>query len=558
MTVPGILARVGVGLALLLLVALALFRTVGRPLTTRLLGEARVHAPEVAPGEPIHATFGVAGALIPRRERLEGLSGDLIRHYASLPFPDWGEQSKVHAPRVLFAKLTAGVDVAAVNEYLLAAEPTAPSGSSWELRPVADYDFTEIILAAILMEFSDQPQILWPRTQDHLVDTLLIETGYRIRWTVPGSLGAVQETENHILMTEVSRYLRNVWLSRNRQTSSRHTRRTDRHALELTGFFTELESAGLYEFNSQPYGGYTMAAAFVAFSYAPDGELRDAARKLIDRQAFQFAIGSHGLRRVVAFRRQLGRAERTSLFEDPLSAIASVWAGSQPGPGSVEDIRNQHHAVVAALTGYRPGEAVMEALRSSGGERLVAIGRGPGSSPEIHSIGPGFHLSAGGAGDAASGIAARPTLLLLDDGATDRSGLFRIRGTGRFTGWNNTGVHRRLAVGPQPAEVPADAVPALSAGPLELFLRGGVGIVVVRMAGVGLIHVVEGEPFSEFERIVENNDVSTIGSFFVTADGSRYDYQVDAPAGTWVFASPEIEPLVRSYSDWPRLKIVKF
>lgn len=120
-------------LVIVLLLALLAFRTVGRPVTTRLLGKACVHAPIVALGDTPGAPVDQAGSRLLPRERLVGFGGDLIRFYAALPLPDWAEESKVHAPRVLFAKLMSGVEAAAVNEYLLHAEPTAPSGSSWEL-----------------------------------------------------------------------------------------------------------------------------------------------------------------------------------------------------------------------------------------------------------------------------------------------------------------------------------------------------------------------------------------------------------------------------------------
>jgi hypothetical protein len=453
----------------------------------------------------------------------------------------------------------AGVESAAVNEYLLAAEPTAPSGSSWELRPVADYDFTEIILAAILMEFADDPDTLWPQTQNHLVDTLLIETGYRIRWTVPGSLGVVQETENHILMTEVSRYLRNLWLSENRDPGTRHERRTERHAREVASFMDELESSGLYEFNSQPYGGYTMAAALVAYAYAEQPELKHAARRLLDRQAVQFALGSNELRRVVPFRRQLSRADRTYLYEDPMSAIAAIWKGAQPGLETASDLQNGHHAVIAALTGYRPGPMVYAELAGALQEQLVFIGHGPDASPEIHSSGPQYHLSAGGVGRGRlSGIAARPTVLLLDDGVTDISQLFRIPGSGSRTSWNNTGVAHRFAVGPEPVAVPEAAEPIRANGVFELYVRGGVGVIVVRDQEVGVIYLPPGDPSLAFERVVAENDPGALHERFAGSDGTEYNYALDAPVGEWVMRDGAPGSGSVRYDEWPRLSIEEF
>jgi len=45
-----------------------------------------------------------------------------------------------------------------------------------------------------------------------LLIELLIEEGGKYRVKVPRSLGLVNDTENHYLMTEGSRYLKNRWL----------------------------------------------------------------------------------------------------------------------------------------------------------------------------------------------------------------------------------------------------------------------------------------------------------------------------------------------------------
>ena len=173
------------------------------------LGEARVLTPDIAQGVDLSSIEVISGYHIAPEERLNGFGGDLVEEWAAQDLVSWKEKAKVTAPRIILAMLFAGRDIAEVNQYLLNALPTAPSGSSWALRPNADYDFTEIVLAGILHQFGNSPDILWPQTVDHLVDTLLIEEGYKVRHTVPGSLGLVHETENHLLMTEGSRYLRN-------------------------------------------------------------------------------------------------------------------------------------------------------------------------------------------------------------------------------------------------------------------------------------------------------------------------------------------------------------
>jgi hypothetical protein len=661
MLVLRIVGFVALGLAVLLGGAIAFFSTIGRSVTTALLGEARVTAPELERGADIHSLRGFAGRRAAAEERLSGRSGEIIAAFAARPLPNWAEEAKVHAPRIAFAKLMTRRDVEAVNAYLQSARPTGPSGSSWELRPVADYDFTEIVLAAILAEFADRPELLYPETRSHLVNELLIERGYRIRWTVPGSLGMVQETENHILMTEVSRYLGNVYLSPPPQAGdawkARHEERTARHAERLTGFINELETGGLYEFSSRPYAGYTLLGVLVAEAYAEHAELREAARRLVDRVALGFGLGSHELRRAAPFRRQLHRAERLSLFEDPVTAMMAAWLDLHPDGLAEGGMPNEHHAVIAALLPYRPGPAVadlvaapswsarrgvLESLASatgagdllaqptlaggperaggraesgggeaaesqaaagegatggraapgvraasgagdaategaaarsgraesggqaaSGGDEasfLIFIGRGEGASPEIYSIGRGFHLSAGGASfGRSSGIAAMPTVLFASDDAGELDELFHIPGTGPRTGWNNTGVHFRLAVGPQPVRVPEGREPLAEAGIWELYGLGDIHLAVVRHKGFGLMRVLPGDATAAraaFEAIAAANPESAISRRFVDAAGVEYRYDVQAAPGTWVMQSVGGEELPRDYTGWARLMVL--
>jgi len=140
---------------------------------------------------------------------------DIINIWADKELPTWDKDgAKVNAPRILLARLIKGVDIEEVNDYLLneATEAWSESGSTWFLRPEGDYDFTEVPLTAILYKFGDRPDILYPETKEHLLHTLLIESGDVVRYYVPGSMDIVPDTENHLLMTEGSRYLKNQWL----------------------------------------------------------------------------------------------------------------------------------------------------------------------------------------------------------------------------------------------------------------------------------------------------------------------------------------------------------
>jgi hypothetical protein len=150
------------------------------------------------------------------------------------------------------AKFALNRDLDAANAYLQAQVPWGRSGSTWELHPEGDYDFTLAGLTVMLWLFGDDPEVLYPATRTHLLETLLVEEGDDFRVSVPRSLGLVRDTENHLLMTEGSRYLKNRWLRLHGSTAPRHDNNGNGMEARLLDLLGELQTAGLYEFNSIP------------------------------------------------------------------------------------------------------------------------------------------------------------------------------------------------------------------------------------------------------------------------------------------------------------------
>jgi hypothetical protein len=382
---------------------------------------------------------------------------ELIKAWAERALPSWQEKGKVQAPRILLAKLALERDVPEVNAYLQKAEPWAGIGSTWTLRRSGDYDFSLPGLTAILYKYGDRPELLYPETRRHLLNVLLNQDGAGFNTTVPGSLGLVTETENHILMTEGSRYLKNQWLSERGAAEYNNTE----NGLErkLVAFIREMEEAGPYEFNSDPYSGYTIMALLTLEAFAHD-PVASAARSLLDRMNWEYALGSMQLRRYPPFRRQPRRADKTDLRDHPHTAVMHIWLAralnaTPPGAATVMDM-NDHHAVYAALMPYRLAAETVDRAMATDRRHYVRIGRGPDASPELHAAGPGYLLSAGGTGrPKGSLIVARPIVLLLNDGAVELSEVFTIGAGGDYRSWNNTGVLPNFAVGRGPLQVPS-------------------------------------------------------------------------------------------------------
>ena len=540
-----------------------------RPAATTLLGEARVRGVELAPGAvSVPASqrdperyASAPDAWIPE----SGHVRDLVERWAARELPDWEEEGKVTAPRVILAKLALGVDIPAINSYLLEAEPWAGIGSTWSLRKSGDYDFSLPPLTAMLYHYGDDPDRLYPETVDHLINVLLNQEGDRFLTTVPGSLRLVAETENHILMTEGSRYLKNQWLVRHGSTDPRHDNTSNGLREKLVDYIHEIDRAGAYEFNSTPYMGYTLMALLTLDAFA-DEQVASVARAAIDRINFEYALSSYGFRRYAPYRRQRRRSGRTDLTDHPHTSMMRTWANLDGEDWSVEN--NDHQAVYAALMPYRlPPQTLSAATRGAGAPDswYARIGRGPGASPGIYSAGPGFLLSAGGIGrPPLTQIVARPITLFLNDGAEDLSELFSIAGSGSYEEWNNTGVIDRFAVGRSPLAVP-ESFSAVQTGDTWRVFVDPAGSTLIGAADTGSTASLYLEPIEAgtdtsaaaaelLDRLEMNAAGDDLDSGLVRLPDERlvaFDLEVDRD--TWVISALDGAAVDREVTAWPRM-----
>jgi hypothetical protein len=484
----------------------------------------------------------------------------IVQHYADRELPVWPDNAKGTSPRIALAKLHSGRDVEVVNTFLLGATPWSNSGSTWWAHK-GDYDFTEVTLTTILYSFGDDPERLHARTVQHMLDVLLIEEGGTPRIAVPRSLGLVVDTENHLLMTEGSRYLKNQWLRSHGNTDPKYGNDTNGLEEWMVGFLESIRDEGVYEFNSIPYLAYTTQALLNLEAFPESAEVRYLARYILDTINTQYALGSLDLRRCAPFRRQLRHADDTALDQDRHTGFMQVWANldqpHQPDPPALKG--STHCGVLAEILPYRPPNDVLSWVRSKPHEYFVQFGRGAKASPELYSGGPGFLISAGGVPRGMlSHIASRPITLMLKDGATDFEDCFHIRGRGEFTEWNNTGVHERFACANGPVLAPERYQPSATHenwsvyGPLS---NPPLYVVTYSVLDFGLLALFpEGEALAEsvLESIRQaNTSQGGIAHTFIWPSGSSLTYDVEARKGTWVLQSFNGEPVDRDYDAWP-------
>lgn len=481
------------------------------------------------------------------------LTQGLVESWAQRDLEDWQQEGKVKMPRVLTARLAMGRDVEAVNEYLLAAHVRGTVGSVGPFHPGGDYDFTLAGLCLLLYSFGDSPDLLYPETVDHIVNVLMTEDGGTPIVYTPKLLGLpLRDTENHILMTEGARYLKNRWLRLHGDTSPRYNNETNGLEGFLLEYLSHMERAGFHEYNSRPYIGYTLTALLNLHSFA-GGPVADAARRILDRANWEYAIGSLQFRRFPPFRRQPRRAVDTDLDGDYHTAMVKAWMSLRDSTTHQLEIRRgDHQALWVPFTSYRLPDRTARWIEEKPAEYFIRMGHGHDGSPEIYSGGPGFLITAGGVADDRFGQAvARPTTLMLNDGQLDLSALLQITGAGTdYRGWNNTGVYERFAVGHR-VTVPESWQAVAEQGGLSVYRRGQLLIAVYADDGIGLFTLPdENDANQVVEKFMQRNgDPALLREQFTSIDGTVIRYDIDAPMDTWVIES--VSGVNRDFGNWP-------
>jgi len=481
----------------------------------------------------------------------------VIEAHAEVPLPPWPRSAKVTAPRLLLARLWCGMGIEEANAYLREARPWSVPGSTWSLNK-GDYDFTEVTLTTVLWMFGDRPDRLYPETLDHLLSVLLLEEGGKPTLTVPRTGGLIYDTENHILMTESSRYLKNQWLRVHGSADPAHDNAANGLLDWFTGYLNHISLHGFREFNSVPYQTYAMQPLLNIEAFAEPPELGALARRILDDEAWRFALGSLDNRQCVPFRRQPRYMGSSRLDLSHLSDTMPVWAA--PEDQTAEDSWGKARVdVIAALLPYRPPSATLDWAYVKPREYFVQMGHGKNGSPELHSGGPGWLLSAGGVyRGVAEQVVARPSVLLLSDGARMIEDCIHIAGAGPATTWNNTGVHVRFACGNAPVHIPAHFRATAADGGWNVFsFPGPLAVATFSGADFGLVAVFpETDAVNDIHAALQNAnpDTGQLRRIFHWPEGGPYrnvEYDVNASAGTWIIKRVDAVSVDRDYDRWP-------
>lgn len=500
---------------------------------------------------------------VPQKRTLQwkntsSFSDSIYKSVAKMPITEEMLFKKGNTTRILLARLLLKKNIPEVNEIMQKMTVWGNCGSSWSMNPKGDYDFPLTILTTIFWKFGEQPDLIYPETKSHLLNVLLSEEGDNFSYTVPKTLGLVKETENHILMTEGSRYLKNRWIRLHGNSDSRYNNAENGIEEKLLLFLEEIKANGLYEFNSIPYLGYTITALLNLEAFASE-KVRKTSREVLDYLNWSYALNSLNLKHYPPMRRRYEKAKIKELTTDYHSAFIKSWL-------SYSDIQNYDknvgaakiHALMGACMPYRPADAFVDMLFNKKKGYFVRQGHGVDASPEISSAGQHFLISAGGVNRGRkSQIVTRPICLFLNDQTDHLSEIVHLSGTSNdFMKWNNTGVYRNFACAAGAVSVPKNFKAIAKKGNWSAFSdANNVTIIVYSSNNFGLIALFENvSPLITFENVrKENPQTEILQNQFKFPNGPLLEYDVLAPKDKWVMVSENGKKLDRDFDSWPLL-----
>ena len=468
---------------------------------------------------------------------------------------DWKPNEKVNLKnsRIAISCLLEGKRIEEINNYLMNQKAVGHPGSPWLLYPLGDYDFTAMAFTALLYLFGEKPELLYPKTREHLLNNILTIEGDEFRRNVGYMF--LEDSENHILMTEGSRFLKNQWLMKHGNTDPKYDNKINGVSKKLKIFLEEIETYGFYEFNSAPYLGYTYCALLNLYEFA-SGDIRDLAGKLLDRLNWQYALSSYKFKHFPPNRRRFGKSFKKNIDSDYHTVMLKVWASLFDDSLQIDMSRGQHHALWATFASYKPSDKVMEWIINKPKPYFVKMGHGYNSCPEIISGDKGYLLSAGGANQGKrSLIVAKPIMLFLNDDAAEMSETFHMFGPGEnFVEWNNTGVYEDFACTKGKVYIPEAKQALISSANWQIFsIIEGVFLAIYSKKEIGLMAIVRSNSAKDvLNKIIENNsDESRLNTRFNHPNGNIIDYDLESPKDQWVITRVNRKNMDRDFSKWP-------
>lgn len=445
-------------------------------------------------------------------------------------------------------------------------------------------DFSTMIYTTILFRYETS---LSENSKNHLLTTLIPSSP--IFHNKTPNLPWLQETENHILMTNSSYYLKNKWLLDQKKEFDPSSKDLEEKLLEK---LQEIRIKGLDEYHSIPYTGYTINALLNLFEFG-SLPIQKASKAILDQIFEQFSYSSLTLRSFTPFRRQTRKRSLDSLQRNYELFSIAKFLSKEPleSNWNLQKWNDSSLAMIPAVSSYKLLPKTKERFLGKIDEEdlLVQISHqftSIGGSVEIYNKGvtqskSSYLLSAGssypqGLYSTIREIITNPTSLILNDQKSSLKDLFYIGtkesesnpGQASFS-MNYTGVYKRFACGKSPVHVPLNQNPiATSMNQLWNIYEpvDGLFVAVFSQKDLGVMALFDSSDYSKEDLISflteKNSDTHQLQSTFFLPNGSSFVYDVDAPQDEWVMRKEKLADgkeilLEKDFTFWRPFSLVK-
>ena len=325
--------------------------------------------------------------------------------------------------------------------------------------------------------------------RDKVINVLLNQRGgvEKVRTTFHICRLTVNESENHILLTESSRYLTNQKLLAEvaklhlpgtpeyetaRRMYDNAVNGPDGHGLDdwMLNHLQTFMKHDFHEYNARPYQRLSVMALQNLAEWADNENVRTEARMVLDYLAAKFAVGSYGLRRSAPFRRRGERRDFPLLFSN--YSDEETWRFVTMA-GNTQVLMAQRHGradwgsaitmAAAGLGSYRVPDLILDVMTGKSTPHFQVFRH---EGVELYASTRSFLISAGGdfeepldrdkvldmcgflaTKDCDTAGNALPTVLMPAFSGTSREDLIRIDGARDRTKRTNTCVGPGFACG---------------------------------------------------------------------------------------------------------------
>ncbi|MFD1113994.1 LGFP repeat-containing protein [Sphaerisporangium aureirubrum] len=218
--------------------------------------------------------------------------------------------------------------------------------------------------------------------------------------TICGLLN-VDESENHRLLIETSRYLTNQLLARTDKSSRYDNARNGMNTFMLKWLQSFLKN-DFIEYNARPYQRYSLAGIQNLYDMAEDKRVKLAAQMVLDYASAKYAVSANDGRRDSPFRRlttdwhpDLFHSQSDALRDRMMAYFGPTAAMGDLDPPGFVPASSAGEILLAGISQYRPPEMIADLVLNH--EHRSFFQRITHAGIEVYSAEPDFLITAGGA-----------------------------------------------------------------------------------------------------------------------------------------------------------------